>query len=210
MAFQPVADTVRVDVKAKYLGASDIINSLYFQTLEAPWTSNQMDALLATVRSTWQDNICLRLHSSYYAGSYLATDLTSEFGMQSNLPMTAPGQTGGVGLSPMNCILAQLRCGGSGAPRSGRLFMSPQAESALDGNQWTSGTVAAWAASFADVMADIDAAGWIWGAVSRYEGVNSETGRPIPRDPAIFKAITAVTIRNSVAAQRDRRPGEGS
>lgn len=211
MAFQPVPDVVHVAVRAHYNGGGDIINNIYVvQETFGPWPDGEITTMLGLLRGHWQDNICLRLHNSYTVGFYKATDLSVEFGETAELTMTAGGQTGGVGLTPQNCILARLATTGSGAPRLGHLFFSPQAASAMDGNNWTAGTITAWQTSLDNFFTAMSNDSYPCVVVSRYDGVNTETGRPIPREEGIYKLVGNVTPRAAVASQRDRRPGEGS
>lgn len=208
LAFQPVPDTASFLVKMSDNNLVEYRNKFYVRNTLLGWNAARLSAVATTIGNGWRDQIMPKLAIAAEFSGVDARDEGAEFGAQTTVPYNVVGAQAGEQMTGAVCLLLRLGGTSGGAPRKGRMFISPFVEGQISGDT-SAGTLAAdLLAGFDAINASIAGGGDSWVIVSRF----SKAAVPAPphkRAVALSNSIATRGIRTLIAMQRDRRTGEG-
>lgn len=210
MPFVVVLNTVMVEMRMQ-LDGQRVENTLYFHR-DSGWELEDALSLGADLVTWWGTNYAARLTANLSLTEVFITDLSdpNSFGV-SVLPEEATVGGSGLDYLPNNVAMCiSFRTAGRGRSNRGRNYIPGIVRSDVVNNQigsdWTEDLVGAYEELFT-VATSHDAT---WNVVSRFSGVDPDTGKPIPRTTGITTPVTTpIFVDNFVDSQRRRLPGRG-
>lgn len=214
MPFQAVPDVASFKIVSRSNSSAVEINNIwYVRNTVLGWSADRLEDMAIAIGDAWRDEVMPLLSADATFDRVEARDEGAEFGEQYSAEYNTVGGIVGTPLSAMVCMLVQIRCSGGGAPRGGRLFLSPFSEAQIARDAWdatllTDVQTAIQAVNAAvDTVTEFDASV----RVSRWESVLIG-GVPVAtkRDPATSNTIASFETRELVSVQRDRRTGIGA
>lgn len=192
--------------------------TLYVRDTLVPWIQSKLDDLATFCRDWWQSGknagAPFRSHVSTAWGldHILVRDIGSLTGLQSSLPGNTAGSLAGDPVAPNCAMLIKFRCDPGGFPRQGWVFAPVGSENNLSGNFWSNAFVTSVAQAFIDFNTDLNdplaggAAGQAQVRVSRSSGTAAVIkSRAVARPQGLTNTLAAITGKEEVASQRDRR-----
>jgi hypothetical protein len=210
MAFVPANNTVLAEVRMQMDGQK-IENTLYFQ--QVAFDSDMAITLALGLIDWWTSFYAPLVAVEVQLREVVVTDLETDTGFQiTQVPTTLT--TGGITSSdalPNSVSLAvSFRTANRGRSFRGRNYIAGLTHSQVSDNTVDDTTVAAWQAAYTELLTVASDAGVNWVVVSRFHGVDPDTGDPIPRVEAVVTpVVTVVVVDNVVDGQRRRLPGRG-
>lgn len=187
-------------------------NTLFVQNNVA-WEAVDLEELCNQVIIWWTENYGPQVSDLVSLREVVATDLTAETGAQ--IAVDGGGVIGGQigGALPGSCSLAvSFRTALRGRSFRGRNYVvgvpiEQMADTAAVQSTWA----AAWIAAYEEFQTTISTGGWEWVIASRFEGVDPDTGKPIPREAGVMTPVVTITVVDFVIdSQRRRLPGRGT
>jgi len=211
MAFVPVPNTILVELRMT-CDLQQVENTLWFDLGGAPTEASMSDTLDA-VWTWWSGEIKPLVNVNVQVREIVATDMSSDTGPQMSFtPTTDNNGDLSEELLPNNVSLTvSFRTANRGRSFRGRNYVVGLSRTQINGSTVLSGTVAAFQAAYAELIAIAGGAGATWVVASRFSGVNPTTGKPIPREEGIATPITTVVVVDAfVDSQRRRLPTRGN
>lgn len=210
MPFVPVPNVVMVEIRMLW-ALQKIENTLYFDFGAEP-VAGDMLALGSALLSWWGDNLAPLISTTVSLSEIVITSLVSETAPQTTTTPTTPL----VGLNtspslPNNVSLAiSFRTTTRGRSFRGRNFFPGLTEGQVVGNEVESSVVADLILAY-DVLKEPTISSLAeWVVVSRFSGVDPDTGVPIPRTTGIATHVTTVVVVDRIIdSMRRRLPGRG-
>jgi hypothetical protein len=187
-------------------------NTLYVQN-ESAWDATSLEELATEVAAWWNSSYSNLCSTSVQLTEVVCTDLTAETGGQ--VSVAGGGALGVVtgGKLPGNCSLAvSFRTALRGRSYRGRNYIVGIPETYMfDTSKVADDYVAAVLDAYEGFLTAIGTAGWTWVVLSRYEGVDPDTHRPIPREAGVMTPVlNVVVVDKTIDSQRRRLPGRGA
>lgn len=211
MPFVPVPQCVQLEFVYSHLGQT-MENTLWFN-LHATPAEGPMLALGNAMDAWWTDNYAPLVSGNLQHVQTVITDMSSPTGPQVTLvPPVAEfgGQAGDA--EPGNVSLTvSFRTASRGRSFRGRNYICGMTDVQVQGNVFATGIAASWADAYNAIGLALSALDVDWVVVSRFSGVDAETGDPIPREEGISTPVTvAVVVDNNVDSQRRRLNTRGN
>jgi len=210
MPFVPVPNVALVEIRMLAM-AQLVENTLWFEFGSAPDAAD-LTALLEAVESWWVSEVKPLTSSRVGVREFVATDMSSQTGPVASLAGTILD----VGSNTPNAmplgttLTVSFRTALRGRSFRGRNYIVGLTEDQVDGNAVEAGVATSWSDAYSQLPVPTLAAGWTWGVVSRFSGIDPATGDPIPRAEGIFTPITAVVVVDDfIDSQRRRLSGRG-
>lgn len=196
-----VTDAWQVVVKGTAPSTQTWENVYGFVAGSTTLTQAAADDLSAAIAGCYAD---LLLSNQYHGDSVTVTDLRTldgpQFDSTEGWPVTGPQES-----QPLPLQTAALVSWGTstrGRSFRGRTYIAGFTEGGSDGAHMLSGDHGS-LVDFATEMLTIDPP---LGIISRYSGVDPDTGLPIPRDPGIISNVTSFVAHDLWKTQRRRAP----
>jgi hypothetical protein len=211
MAFVPVPNTVAVDVI--YQWDNQVVeNTLYFSK-PTDWVAGDLVDLLNEIKGIIQTEL-LPLLSNTLALIRLTAQVIEAADGLFYLLNVSPALTGSGGDRPVPSNVAyaiQFKTGLSGRSFSGRNYIPGLLEEDVTSNDVTSDLRTGLLSYYSTMRAAVSELGFTHVVVSRFSGVDPDTGRPIPRTTGIATPVLSYTTFDAtVDSQRRRLPGRGN
>lgn len=208
MVFQPVPDTVRIDLLYRQTDALvNYQNSFYFRDATPGFpSSSDLTTLVDDVDAWWVANIQALCNTGVTLERLVGTDLQVENGLQATKVVNRVGTRAGADRAPVQtAALIQWRCDPGTLPKQGRTFHY----GALDSDQGVNGLAGAYQtslqAAYDALRSAPSAVSTALVIVSRYETLPGPPPVQVRRNPALTNTIAQVSVRTIQGAQRDRR-----
>jgi len=211
MAFVPVANTVEFEIRM-LLDGQKVENTLYFGRNFVP-TAAQMLAFAQVLAEWWAENVADYTGTGVDLVEVYATDLTSATGPTATYvpPTSITGNVDSDTLPNNVSIVASFRTASRGRSYRGRNYIVGLTEGAVTKSTVEDATITAILAAYDQLLSIGTGTGWAWYIVSRFSGVDPDTGKPIPRAVGVRTPVTSVVVVDPVTdSQRRRLPGRGS
>lgn len=211
MPFVPVLNTALIEVRMG-LDGQKVENTLYVEQ-DIPWTSELLNVAATTTIDWWIANYAPIVSDLVDLREVTVTDLTSATSGQVSVPaVDASGGFAG-GSAPSNVsFCVSFRTALRGRAFRGRNYIVGVPLAQLVGvNNVLSVYANNAGAAYAQFGEDMLANDFHWVVVSRFSGVDPETGNPIPRVAGVTTpVISVVTVDTTLDSQRRRLPGRGT
>lgn len=200
MAFQPVPNTASIVVNG-HVGSIPFVN-VFHASYETVLSEAVADAMFDDIEDLWNNHLTGALNSGYSVESVVITDLEDVTGNQYTYDAGAEfnGNEDSQAL-PFQCAaLVSWKTGIRGASYRGRTYFGPFCENGSSGRDLHADNVTL----LEGFVTALLAADTEFGIVSRFSGVDEETGLPIPREEGIFTPINAGVVHPQWRTQRRR------
>jgi hypothetical protein len=210
MAFIPVPNTVAVDVIYEW-DSQVVENTLYF-TKTGSWTVEDLNDLLGSISTTIQSTLLPLLSNTLKLVRLTAQVIDAADGLFQLLNISPPATgSGGDRPVPNNVTFAvQFKTGLAGRSFSGRNYVPGLLEEDVTSNDLNAGTRVGLLDFYTTMGAATSELNFTHVVVSRYSGVDPDTGKPIPRVTGVATPVSAYTTYDAVVdSQRRRLPGRG-
>lgn len=211
MAFVPVPNTIQVEALF-LLDGQRIENTLYFERTGG-WNVTQISEWLEQVQTIIQEELLPLLSSSIQFIELVARLLDAASSIGFSLPINPP-INGGLGVESMPnnvSYTVSFKTGLTGRSFRGRNYISGLGVDSVASNTIAAATRTGLLEYFDVLLAAANANATPWVVVSRYSGIDPDTGKPIPRVTGVTTPVTSVTTYDlTVDSQRRRLPGRGS
>jgi len=210
MPFVPAADTVEVEIRMTQ-DSQQIENTLYFDLGAAP-TTGAMVTLMNDIFDWWTTNIAPLVSETVVLREIVVTDLSSSTGPQVSFtpPVEETGSAGGAPYPNSTTFAISFRTNLRGRSFRGRNYVVGLTEDQVTANTVHTVTVNDYIAAYGLILTGALADDGVWSVVSRFSGVDPDTGKPIPRVSAVVTPIRSVVVVDAtVDNQRRRLPGRG-
>lgn len=211
MPFIPVPFCAELEFLCTY-DAQKVENTLGF-SFEGPADTTALEQLAALMKSWWVGafgtNLVAAVSLNVIKIRALDTEESPSIEYSTGLPVLGTGSGDGAPSNVAACI--SFSTGLVGRSRRGRNYVFGMPKADLVISTLDSGWLAAVAAAYNDIPTVIADSGWTWVVISRFHGVDPDTGRPIPREEGISAAVVnALFHDNTSDSQRRRLPGRGT
>jgi hypothetical protein len=210
MPFIEAAKVILIEVRMM-LDSQKVENTLWAHTIDTV-DGTTLAAAATAVKDWWVSDYGPLVSDLVTLREVVATDQTIETGPQ--VTISGEGAAGGQigGCMPNNVTLSvSFHTTSRGRSFRGRNYIVgiPVEQLAT-----TNAVEATWAAGFPTayeaLREALDAVDWTWGVLSRFSGVEPDTGKPIPRASGLFTPIVSATLADlTIDSQRRRLPGRG-
>lgn len=204
MPFIPVPNVAHCRLEGT-LDGQQILNNLYFEISGGGITPTNIAALALAVRTWYTDTLTLQLSEYFQTLRVVATDLTTQNGVQAESADTQAGAVTGEAVSNNVAAVVSFRTGIGGRSYRGRNYVAGMPGSVVTQNL-ISGTFSTnlLTAYGALIGAGTFLAGWQWCVVSRY-------ANNLPRVAGVASPVTNVLmVSQYVRSMRTRNVGIGS
>lgn len=211
MAFQPVPNVASFKVVMRSNSQAVEINNVLYARAPGDWTTPaDLVAVGDAIAVQWGSSVMPLMSSDAVLDRVECRAEDAEFGPEYNAEANVTGGVVGTPLSALMCMLVQIDCIDSVAPRGGRLFLSPFSEAQIARDLWDNTLLTDMQTAIQDVDTAMRSAitGCVPVRISRY----SKTANPTPphkRTSGTNSEIGSYETRALVATQRDRRTGIG-
>jgi len=210
MPFVPVENTALIEVRM-LLDNQKVENTLYCLN-DGGWDATSLAELATEVKDWWNDSYSQLCTTDVTLREVVCTDLTTETGAQATVSGAGGVGAVGGGSFPSNVTLAvSFRTGLRGRSFRGRNYIvGVGGTEQLGINTLDADYVANVATQYNNLFTEVFTGDFVWVVVSRYSGVDPDTGKPIPRVSGVTTPVTTVLVTdNTIDSQRRRLPGRG-
>jgi hypothetical protein len=210
MPFVPVANVALVETRMRY-DSQKVENTLYVHNSDG-WDGASLDALAADVLAWWTTHYAALTHTSVTLNEVACTDLTTDTGAIGSISGGgATGSAGGEALPSNVSLSVSFRTAQRGRSFRGRNYIVGIAtDNTTPPNTANVGYVDQVETAYDAFKTAMDAEGFEWVVVSRFSGVDPDTGDPIPREAGVATPVThALVVDSTLDSQRRRLPGRG-
>lgn len=204
MAFQPVTNTVQVELLWTYQG-QECENTLYFQR-NSEWDEATMTAFGGAVLASAIATLLPGGPNSAVLRGVRVTDLTTDFAPSVEVPLTPPqGGSSSVQAAPNNVTLAiTFRTSARGRTARGRNYIVGIQEDEVGNNIVSPSAINRWLAFYDELVSAPFQAVATWVVVSRWSNkVKRTLGLPRP-------IVSYGPTDDVVDSMRKRLPGRGT
>jgi hypothetical protein len=210
MPFIPVENVALIEVRM-LLDDQKVENTLYAQSVDA-LDGARLSSMANVVKDWWTDQYGPLVSDLVTLREVTCTDLTTATGSQVSVSggLAPGGQIGGS--EPSNVSLAiSFRTTLRGRAFRGRNYIvGIPLERMASQNEVESTFASDLTSAYIQLREDLDSADFTWVVVSRFSGVDPETGDPIPREAGVATPVLAPLVTDlTVDSQRRRLPGRG-
>lgn len=212
MATQIVPDTASFEIKMlTSSGAVELQNTIYVRNELLGWSNSHLSDTAVAIGNHWRDEVMPLLSADALFDRVDALDLGVEFGNFQSAEYNTGGGVAGTPLSAALCMGVSMRGDGGGAPRLGRLFISPFSEAHIAIDTWDATHAGDLQVAIQDLPGVIEAAvdSDAMVLVSRFSKAAVPVA-PHKRAEAVTNTIASFEVPTRVWVQRDRRVGHGS
>ncbi len=211
MPFVPVPNAMLVEMRMQ-LDTQKVENTLYFRS-SAPSETNATSLANALI-TWWSENYAPLVSSDVKLNEVVVTDLSSETGFQVSVApsVLTSGDITSSDTEPNNVTIAvSFRTSSRGRSFRGRNYIVGITNSQIANNTMDNTTLLAWQAAYTALLDVAESVTMVWVVVSRFSGVDPDTGQPIPREEGITTEINNVVLTDATLdSQRRRLPGRGT
>jgi len=211
MPFVPVENVALVETRMM-LDSQKVENTIYAQSVDA-FDGARLASLANVVKDWWVESYAPLVSDLVTLREVVATDLTTATSGQVTVSGgAAPGEQIG-GSAPSNVSLSiSFRTTLRGRAFRGRNYIvGVPLTQLVDTNLVDSTWASSFAGAYIDLRENLDSADFTWVVVSRFEGVDPDTGDPIPREAGVATPVFApIVVDLTLDSQRRRLPGRGT
>jgi hypothetical protein len=211
MPFVPVAQTALVELRM--LCAGQHVENTIYALAPDPFDPSSLTSLANTVKAWWIAEMAPLLSDIVSLEEVVATDLTTATGGQVSISGDHELGTQIGGAAPNgSTFTVSFRTAERGRAFRGRNYIvGLPLEQLSDTNHVQSSWATDLITAYEALKTALVAADFIWVVVSRFHGVDTVTGHPIPRAAGLITHVLSVLVTDFVIdSQRRRLPGRGT
>lgn len=186
-------------------------NTLWFEDSDPP-TVERIGVLNDLLFDWWETNVAPLQSEGVELREIYSSDQSSPTGPVGTLVPAEPAfGTNTPNIEPGSVTMAvSFRTAMRGRSFRGRNYVIGLTEDQVTGNDFAAGVVASWQAAYALLIPAALAEGFRWVVVSRFSGIDPDTGDPILRELGLHTPVVAVSVTdNFVDSQRRRLTTRG-